>query len=207
MDRGEGGSVQKTISGAVAFKLYDTYGFPLDLTELMARERGLTVDTAGFNKLMDEQRARARAAQKKEIISASNLDTSHPTAFVGFDRLSAPATVLAAVNIKDKIAVTLDASPLYAEMGGQVGDTGEIRGGRKKSGPLSILRRPATPSSISSPGMTPRNRARRSSFAWMPCAAPPFSAITRSRIFCIGPCTKSSATMPRRKAPTSARKN
>jgi alanyl-tRNA synthetase len=97
----------------------------------MARERRLTVDTAGFEKLMSEQRARARAAQKKEIIAASNLDTSHPTDFVGFDRLSAPATVLAAVNIKDKTAVTLDASPLYAEMGGQVGDTGEIRAGEK----------------------------------------------------------------------------
>ena len=57
------------ISGAFAFKLYDEQGFPLDLTELMARERGLTVDTAGFEKLMEEQRARARAAQKKEVIS------------------------------------------------------------------------------------------------------------------------------------------
>jgi alanyl-tRNA synthetase len=119
------------ITSEFAFQLYDTYGFPLDLTELMARERGLTVDTAGFEKLMDEQRARARAAQKKEIISASNLDTSHPTNFVGFDHLTAPATVLAAVNIKDKTAVTLDASPLYAEMGGQVGDTGEIQAGGK----------------------------------------------------------------------------
>src|SRR5208283_1864012 len=59
----------RSISGDFAFKLYDTYGFPLDLTELMARERGLTVDTAGFEKLMEEQRARARAAQKKEVIS------------------------------------------------------------------------------------------------------------------------------------------
>jgi alanyl-tRNA synthetase/REP element-mobilizing transposase RayT len=122
-------AVTPIISGGESFKLYDTYGFPLDLTELMARERGLTVDTAGFEKLMDEQRARARAAQKKEIIAASNLDTSHPTDFVGFDRLAAPATVLAAVHIKDKTAVTLDASPLYAEMGGQVGDTGEIHAG------------------------------------------------------------------------------
>jgi alanyl-tRNA synthetase/REP element-mobilizing transposase RayT len=119
------------ISGDIAFKLYDTYGFPLDLTELMARERGLSVDVEGFNKLMDEQRARARAAQKKEIIAASNIDTSQPTAFVGFDRLTASSTVLAAVNIKDKTAVTLDASPLYAEMGGQVGDTGEIHSGGK----------------------------------------------------------------------------
>ncbi|MGD0412867.1 MAG: alanine--tRNA ligase [Verrucomicrobiota bacterium] len=114
-----------------AFTLYDTYGFPLDLTQLMAREHGFEVDTAGFDKLMDEQRARARAAQKKEIIAASNLDTSHPTDFVGFDRLTAPATILAAVHIKDKTAVTLDASPLYAEMGGQVGDTGEIHTGGK----------------------------------------------------------------------------
>jgi alanyl-tRNA synthetase len=118
-------------SSEIAFVLYDTYGFPLDLTELMARERGLTVDTAGFEKLMDEQRARARAAQKKEIIAASNIDTSRPTHFVGFDQLGVPATVLATVNVKDKIAVTFDASPLYAEMGGQVGDTGEIQAGGK----------------------------------------------------------------------------
>jgi alanine--tRNA ligase len=114
-----------------AFLLYDTYGFPLDLTELMAREYGMTVDVEGFNKLMDEQKARARAAQKKEIIAASNLDTSHPTDFVGFDRLTSAATVQDVVNIKGKLAVTLDHSPLYAEMGGQVGDTGEIQAGGK----------------------------------------------------------------------------
>ena len=117
--------------GSSAFLLYDTYGFPLDLTELMARERGLTVDVEGFNKLMDEQRARARAAQKKEIIAASNIDTSHSTNFVGFDHLDATATVHDAINVKDKIAVTFDVSPLYAEMGGQVGDTGEIQAGGK----------------------------------------------------------------------------
>ena len=119
------------ISGNFAFKLYDTYGFPLDLTELMARERGLTVDSAGFEKLMEEQRARARAAQKKEIITASNIDTSRPTSFVGFEQLCVPATVLDVVNVKDKIAITFDASPLYAEMGGQVGDTGEIQASGK----------------------------------------------------------------------------
>jgi alanyl-tRNA synthetase/REP element-mobilizing transposase RayT len=122
---------RKVISGGASFLLYDTYGFPLDLTELMARERGLTVDTAGFEKLMDEQRARARAAQKKEVIAASNIDTSHPTDFVGFEHLTATATILDTVNIKDKTAVTLDLSPLYAEMGGQVGDTGEIQAGGK----------------------------------------------------------------------------
>jgi alanyl-tRNA synthetase len=110
-----------------AFKLYDTYGFPLDLTKLMARERGLTVDVEGFNKLMEEQRARARAAQKREIVAASNVDTSRPTRFVGFEQLQAAGSVLEVVNVKDRLAVTLDVSPMYAEMGGQVGDTGEIQ--------------------------------------------------------------------------------
>jgi alanyl-tRNA synthetase len=112
-----------------AFRLYDTYGFPLDLTELMARERGLTVDVAGFNKLMDEQKARARAAQKKQVIELSQVETTTPTQFVGFDKLESPAQVLEVVGVKDKTAVILDSSPLYAEMGGQVGDTGEMSGG------------------------------------------------------------------------------
>jgi REP element-mobilizing transposase RayT len=81
------------ITGEFAFKLYDTYGFPLDLTELMARERGLSVDTAGFEKLMEEQRARARAAQKKEVISLSQIETTTPTKFVGYDHLAVEAKV------------------------------------------------------------------------------------------------------------------
>jgi len=112
-----------------AFKLYDTYGFPLDLTELMARERGLTVDVPGFNKLMEEQKARARAAQKKQVIELSQVETTTHTRFVGYDKLESPAKVLEVVGVKDKTAVILDASPLYAEMGGQVGDTGEMSGG------------------------------------------------------------------------------
>jgi alanine--tRNA ligase len=119
------------ISGHTAFLLYDTYGFPLDLTALMARERGLDVDALMFEKLMEEQRARARAAQKKEIVAASNVDTSRPTRFVGFEQLQAAANVLEVVNVKDKLAVTLDVSPMYAEMGGQVGDTGEAQAGGK----------------------------------------------------------------------------
>jgi alanyl-tRNA synthetase len=112
-----------------AFVLYDTYGFPLDLTELMARERGLTVDKDGFEKLMEEQRARARAAQKKEVISLSQIETTAPTKFTGFEKFESPARVLEVVSVKDKTAVVLDTSPFYAEMGGQVGDTGEISGG------------------------------------------------------------------------------
>jgi alanyl-tRNA synthetase len=115
-----------SITGGFAFKLYDTYGFPLDLTELMARERGLTVDKAGFEKLMEEQRARARAAQKKEVISLSQIETTTPTKFVGFEKLAVEARVLEIVVLKDKTAIILDSSACYAEMGGQVGDTGEI---------------------------------------------------------------------------------
>lgn len=114
------------LSGAFAFKLYDTYGFPRDLTELMARERGLSVDTAGFDKLMEEQRGRARAAQKKEVIELSQIETSVKTAFVGYEQLEASAKVLEVVGVKDKTAVILDTSPFYAEMGGQAGDSGEL---------------------------------------------------------------------------------
>jgi alanyl-tRNA synthetase len=116
------------ILAGFAFKLYDTYGFPLDLTELMARERGLTVDKDGFEKLMEEQRARARAAQKKEVISLSQIETTTPTKFVGYDHLAVEAKVLEVVSLKDKTAVILDTSACYAEMGGQVGDTGELTG-------------------------------------------------------------------------------
>ena len=123
------GKLERGITGDFAFKLYDTYGFPLDLTELMARERGLTVDVAGFNKLMDEQKARARAAQKRQVIELSQVETATPTQFVGYGKLEAPAKVLEVVAVKDKTAVILDTSPLYAEMGGQVGDTGEMSGG------------------------------------------------------------------------------
>jgi alanyl-tRNA synthetase len=119
----------KEIAGSLAFRLYDEQGFPLDLTELMARERGLSVDTAGFEKLMEEQRARARAAQKKTVIELSEVETKEPTKFVGYDSLSTPAKVLEVVSLKDRTAVVLDASAAYAEMGGQVGDSGELTHG------------------------------------------------------------------------------
>ncbi len=120
---------QNVFPGSAAFLLYDTYGFPLDLTELMARERGLTVDKEGFEKLMEEQRARARAAQKKEVISLSEIESTTPTKFVGFDNLAVAAKVLEVVKVKDKTAVILDTSSAYAEMGGQLGDTGELSHG------------------------------------------------------------------------------
>ena len=116
------------ITAAFAFKLYDEQGFPLDLTELMARERGLKVDTAGFETLMEAQRARARAAQKKEVITLSEIETTTPTKFTGYESLTEKARVLEVVSIKNKTAVILDTTPCYAEMGGQIGDTAEITG-------------------------------------------------------------------------------
>ena len=118
-----------TISGAFAFRLYDEQGFPLDLTELMARERGMTVDVAGFQERMAVQRQTAQAAQKKQVIELSEVETKEPTLFVGYDQLSTPATVMEIVTLKEKMAVVLDASTAYAEMGGQVGDTGELTRG------------------------------------------------------------------------------
>ncbi len=114
----------ETVSGAFAFRLYDEQGFPLDLTEIMARERGLGVDTAGFEVLMEEQRDRARKARKTEVITVSDIATKQATEFVGFETLEAEASVLEVVQIKDDLALITDVSPCYAEMGGQVGDTG-----------------------------------------------------------------------------------
>ena len=134
------------ISGALAFRLYDEQGFPLDLTQLMARERGLTVDGAGFEKLMEEQRARARAAQKKEVITLSDIGSEHPTTFVGYDAFAAQAKVAQVAKVKERSVVVLDQTPCYAEMGGQVGDTAVLTaGGRswrvtdtQKSGQTSL---------------------------------------------------------------------
>ena len=94
----------------------------------MARERGLTVDKEGFDKLMEEQKSRARAAQKKEVISLSQIETTVPTHFLGYDHVHTGADVQEVVTLKDKTAVILNNSVCYAEMGGQVGDAGELTG-------------------------------------------------------------------------------
>jgi alanyl-tRNA synthetase len=132
---------QNTFSGLVAFKLYDTYGFPLDLTELMARERGMTVDTAEFERLMDEQKARGKAAQKKEVITVEGgtEDTLKPTIFYGYDELQSAALIVA--NENGALAVT--ETPFYAEMGGQVGDAGEIEIAGKRLTVTNTIKSPS----------------------------------------------------------------
>jgi len=125
----------KTIAGDVAFKLYDTYGFPLDLTADIARERGLAVDQQEFEKAMAGQRDRARAASKFSIASDSALKTDLETSFSGYEGVTGESTVLALFNdgkavdeltVGDDGAVILSSTPFYAESGGQVGDTGVL---------------------------------------------------------------------------------
>ena len=139
------GTIERRIAASVAFKLYDTYGFPLDLTELMARERGFTVDVVGFEKLMEEQRTRARAGQKKEVITVSddNLQVA-PTKFLGYDFLETEAVVEAVTPGKHvgELNVVLDRTACYAEMGGQVGDHGFLHvpgHDRTEVGRLAVL--------------------------------------------------------------------
>jgi alanyl-tRNA synthetase len=111
-----------TISGEDAFKLYDTYGFPLDLTQLMARERGLSVDEAGFDTLMAEQKKRSQAAQKKEVITVSVEGDGKTTEFVGYDKLEFQTTVV----LTDGDILVTEKSPFYSAMGGQVSDHGTV---------------------------------------------------------------------------------
>ncbi len=129
----------KTIPGVDAFRLYDTYGFPVDLTADIARERGLDVDMAGFEQAMNEQRERARAAGKFEAkgqMPAELASQLKPTVFLGYEALSASGSkVLGIVRDGRQVGqltegeeglVILDRTPFYAESGGQVGDTGSL---------------------------------------------------------------------------------
>ena len=126
----------KLFNGDLAFKLHDTFGFPVDLTADVCRERGVSVDQAGFDAAMAQQRQQARAAGKFRM--AHGLDYSGlPTAFHGYEQLVCEAATVTAVYIDgvsvnaaeagDDAVVVLDQTPFYAESGGQVGDSGELR--------------------------------------------------------------------------------
>lgn len=126
------------ISGSTAFKLYDTYGFPLDLTADVARERNLSVDEAGFEQEMEAQRARARSASNFGAQSKSKVDYNGSTHFLGYDQDESEAEIAAIFvdNVAvDKVSegqeaiVILNQTPFYAESGGQVGDQGSLTEG------------------------------------------------------------------------------
>ena len=112
------------VSAEIAFELYDTFGFPLDLTELITAERGIKVDVKGFEKLMEEQRERARAAQKSTVVRALDISSEASTEFVGFENDEVEATILEIHPQEDSLFVITDKTVFYAEMGGQAGDTG-----------------------------------------------------------------------------------
>lgn len=114
------------VSGEFAFKLYDTYGFPIDLTALLAEERGLSLDMARFDELMEAQRERARAARKSEVVRALDLKTEAATEFVGYTEDECTAKVLELSKQEDTLFIITDKTPFYAEMGGQVSDEGVI---------------------------------------------------------------------------------
>jgi len=116
-----------SINGQAAFELYDSYGFPLDMTQLLATERGLQVDAGGFEVEMEKQRERGRAAQKKDIIVAATEGESvdqKPTVFLGYTQTHSPATLIEVVRTEKDGYLVFDQSPFYAEMGGQAGDAG-----------------------------------------------------------------------------------
>ena len=118
------------LSGTFAFKLYDTYGFPLDLTQLMARESGITVDEDSFAKEMEQQRERARKARKSvDIVVSDQDDTTDATEFVGYEPANLQGFKTTCVDIITQDSTTylaFEKTSFYAEMGGQVGDSGTV---------------------------------------------------------------------------------
>jgi len=126
----------KVIPGETVFRLYDTYGFPVDLTGDIARERGLSLDMDGFEAEMAQQKAQARSASQFETTEALDIQLEKGTNFVGYNALEADATVLALFHENQPVEkliegqtgiVILDTTPLYAESGGQVGDCGTLK--------------------------------------------------------------------------------
>lgn len=140
----------KVLSGDTVFRLYDTYGFPVDLTADVAREHELTLDMDGFERAMNVQREQARAASQFNAVEKLAIDAAEGTRFVGYDTLKNEATVLAIYqqgqSVKDLIGnseavVLLDVSPFYGESGGQAGDCGvlEVRQSGKVTAVFEVL--------------------------------------------------------------------
>ena len=126
---------KKVIPGKEVFRLYDTFGFPVDLTNVMAQEQGFTIDEKVFDNLMDEQKNRAREASKNKFasvainendLSSFNIDDENPTLFTGYNELSTTAKVLGFKHEEEAALIILDRTPFYVEAGGQIDDHGEI---------------------------------------------------------------------------------
>jgi alanyl-tRNA synthetase len=132
------------IDGVKAFELYDTFGFPLDLTQLIASEKGLSVDIEGFNKAMQEQKNRSRNAEQSEQSDWTVLKAGDLTTFVGNDALEAHIQIIKYRKVEKKgkteYHLVFNQTPFYAESGGQAGDTGYILDGENKIGILNTTK-------------------------------------------------------------------
>ncbi len=131
----------KTIAGETVFKLYDTFGFPVDLTADIARERGLKIDQAGFEQAMASQRVRARAASRFGVDLRGSDTLGAKSEFTGYEHLMGEGRILAILKdgaeiasaaAGDEVGIVLDATPFYAESGGQVGDVGTLQNGSSR---------------------------------------------------------------------------
>lgn len=119
----------KTLPGKYAFKLYDTYGFPLELSRQLAEEQGFKIDERDYEKEMEKQRDRAKGKAKfGEDIKLFDKKLAKKSHFSGFEKLSCKTKIIAVKEISDNIGILLSETPFYAEMGGQLGDTGTIKG-------------------------------------------------------------------------------
>ncbi len=118
------------VDGKFAFELFDTYGFPIDLTQLMARERNMEVDMDGFHAAMQEQKTRSRADAEKDLSDWIQIREDEPVEFIGYDNLECTCEILRYREVKTKgktiYQLVLNRTPFYAESGGQVGDTGTL---------------------------------------------------------------------------------
>ena len=114
------------LSGEFAFKLYDTFGFPSDLTQLLCAERGLKIDMATFEALMERQRELGRNARTQQLVRAADIASEVSTTFTGFEEDESTATALEIHQQEDALLVITDRTPFYVEMGGQLGDQGTL---------------------------------------------------------------------------------
>ncbi|MEQ9231281.1 MAG: alanine--tRNA ligase, partial [Cyclobacteriaceae bacterium] len=165
---------RKEIDGKTAFELYDTFGFPLDLTSLIARENGMTVDEAGFKKEMEVQRNRSKSDAQKSTGDWIAVADDQATEFVGYEKLNCEARILRYRELemkgKKSYQLVLDKTPFYAESGGQVGDTGVLKSeseevhifDTKKENDLIVHFVAALPRDLGTTFMATVNQAKRS---------------------------------------------